>query len=104
MATYIILNVIFILFVCSALYAKKSLHWNKYMALTLAILLLTTAIFDSIMIGIQLFGYNAQHILGIKIGNAPIEDFMYAVLAVVMIPNIWHLLEGKKQDASETTF
>jgi lycopene cyclase domain-containing protein len=64
--------------------------------ITVAILLVTTAIFDNVMIGIGLVGYDAAKISGAFIGIAPLEDFAYAVAAAVLLPSVWALLPKSK--------
>lgn len=64
--------------------------------LTLAILLVLTAVFDSLIIWAEIVGYDTQKILGLYVGKAPIEDFFYAVLAVVIVPALWNLFGDKK--------
>ncbi len=74
-------------------YIKKP---TKAWWLTLAILLVLTAVFDSLIIWAGIVGYDTQKILGLYVGKAPIEDFFYAVLAVVIVPALWNLFGDKK--------
>ncbi|QNE48162.1 lycopene cyclase domain-containing protein [Glaciihabitans sp. INWT7] len=67
---------------------------------TLGILLLVTAVFDNVMIGIGLVGYDAAKISGAFIGIAPLEDFAYAVAAAVLLPSLWLLLPGRSREES----
>jgi len=60
-----------------------------------AVLLVATAIFDNLMIGIGLVGYDAAKISGVFVGIAPLEDFSYAVAAVVFLPSLWVLLGAR---------
>jgi len=60
--------------------------------LTAGLLLVMTAVFDNVMIGIGLVGYNRDLISGAFIGIAPLEDFAYAIAAVVLLPSLWMLL------------
>ena len=55
-------------------------------------LLITTAVFDNVMIGVGLVAYNPDLISGAFVGVAPLEDFAYAIAAVVLLPSLWHLL------------
>jgi len=55
-------------------------------------LLILTAIFDNIMIGLDLFTYSDDLISGVSIGRAPIEDFAYPLATVVLLPALWTLL------------
>ena len=64
--------------------------------ITLGVLLVVTAIFDNVMIGIGLVGYNHAKISGAFIGVAPLEDFAYAIAAAVLLPSVWMLTEGRR--------
>jgi len=64
--------------------------------LTLGVLLIVTAIFDNVMIGVGLVGYNRAKISGTFIGIAPLEDFAYAIAAAVLLPSLWILREGRR--------
>lgn len=65
-----------------------------WLAVTIAavILLMLTAVFDSIMIGFDLFGYEADLISGLLIGLAPVEDFAYPLATAIALPALWLLL------------
>jgi lycopene cyclase domain-containing protein len=73
----------------------------KWVVVLLAggILLVLTAIFDNVMIGIGLVGYNRALISGVFIGRAPIEDFAYTIAAVVLLPSVWMLTAGRRARA-----
>jgi lycopene cyclase domain-containing protein len=62
------------------------------------ILLLLTAAFDNVMIGVGLVGYNRSLISGVFIGIAPIEDFAYALAAIVLLPSLWMLVGRRNAD------
>ncbi|WP_157156671.1 lycopene cyclase domain-containing protein [Diaminobutyricimonas sp. LJ205] len=61
---------------------------------TLALLVLT-AVFDNVMIGLGLFAYDPAHTSGLLIGQAPIEDFTYPLAAVILLPALWSLLRRR---------
>jgi lycopene cyclase domain-containing protein len=88
MATYVIVNIIFIAIVLLLLRERPG-RPSRASLITLAILLALTAVFDSIIVGLSIVGYDASKIIGLYIGNAPIEDFFYAVLAVIVVPTLW---------------
>jgi hypothetical protein len=44
------------------------------------------------MIGVGLVGYDESKISGQFVGSAPLEDFAYAVAAVILLPSLWVLL------------
>ncbi|GAA4267346.1 lycopene cyclase domain-containing protein [Frondihabitans peucedani] len=67
--------------------------------LVAAILLGMTAVFDNVMIGIGLVGYDASKISGVFVGIAPLEDFSYAVAALILLPSLWVLLGGRRNGA-----
>jgi small toxic polypeptide LdrA/B/C/D len=66
----------------------------------LAALLLLTAVFDTIMIGAGFFTYADAHLLGARIGLAPIEDFAYPLAGVILLPAIWTLLRTRRSRAA----
>lgn len=65
--------------------------------ISVVVLLITTAIFDNVMISIGLVGYDAAKISGAFIGIAPLEDFAYAVAAAVLLPCLWVLIPAKRE-------
>lgn len=61
-----------------------------------AILMFTlTAIFDNVIIGTGIVTYDEEKLLGIKILYAPIEDFAYTAVALVLIPSLFNLFRTK---------
>ena len=65
------------------------------LAVTAVVLLVLTAVFDNVMIAAGLFWYNPERISGAFIGSAPLEDFAYALAAVLLLPALWVLLEKR---------
>lgn len=94
MATYLIVNVIFLVAVVVLLRVRRR-HFNMAFCITLTALLLLTAIFDSLIVGLGIVGYNPDLLLGMYIGAAPIEDFFYAILAAFIVPRLWEIMEKK---------
>jgi lycopene cyclase domain-containing protein len=89
------MNLIFL--VCIAvLFMQYLVKPTKAWWQTLIVLLILTAIFDSILIGAGVVGYDPQKIIGLHVGLAPVEDFFYAVLAVIIVPALWNLFNTKK--------
>ncbi len=92
--TYWLLNLAFLLVVAgvalAAMLSRREPRW-RVVGLTLIGVLVMTAVFDNIMISVGLVGYNPANISGVFIGVAPLEDFAYAVAAVVLLPSIWML-------------
>lgn len=54
----------------------------------MSVLLLLTAIFDQLLTGLPIVAYNEAKLLGIYIGYAPIEDFLYTIAAVIGISSV----------------
>ncbi|WEK60459.1 MAG: lycopene cyclase domain-containing protein [Candidatus Microbacterium colombiense] len=65
-------------------------------ALTVLVLFLLTATFDTIMIASGLFHYSGRHLLDVHIGLAPIEDFAYPLAGAVLLPSLWALLRTRR--------
>jgi lycopene cyclase domain-containing protein len=61
-------------------------------AAALGVVLVLTAVFDNVMIGVGLFSYNPERILGVKLGLVPVEDFGYPVAAFILLAALWALL------------
>jgi lycopene cyclase domain-containing protein len=95
MTMYLLLNIaVMASLLVVPILLPAAIHWRAAL-IVLAILLITTVIFDSLIIAAGIVGYNLEAILGIYIGKAPIEDFAYAVIAALFVPYMWERL-GKK--------
>ncbi len=55
-----------------------------------------TAVFDNLMIAAGLFTYPPEHLSGLRIGLAPLEDFSYAVCAAFLVPAVYTLLATER--------
>ena len=93
--TYWALNAIFLAAVAAvavaAVVSRRAPRWAS-VGLVLGVVLLMTAVFDNVMIGVGLVGYSPEKISGAFIGIAPLEDFAYAIAAVVLLPSLWTLI------------
>ena len=76
----------------------RGLIW-KY-ASTLIVLLLFTAVFDNLIVGLGIVAYDPAKISGVFIGVAPIEDFAYSIAAVLVLPTLWGVLGHFTKDAA----
>ena len=103
--TYWLLNLPFLavaaLVALAAVLARRSPRWRG-IGLTAIVLLLATAVFDNVLVATGIVGYDASRISGMLVGVAPLEDFAYAVAAVVLLPSLWSLL-GASARPSEAT-
>lgn len=60
--------------------------------IALAVLLVLTAVFDTVMIAVGLVAYDPALLMGFRMGLAPLEDFAYPVAAAILLPAVWALL------------
>jgi len=95
--TYLALNLtfMFIAFVILNLVSRKS-PWRA-IGFTMLWMLLVTLVFDNVIIGLEIVGYDKSKISGILLGLAPIEDFAYTVVAVLAVSIIWTKLTKEKK-------
>jgi lycopene cyclase domain-containing protein len=97
--TYWALNAVFLAIVAIvALLAARRLNWPA-VGLTAAIILVMTAVFDNVMISVGLVDYNPALISGMFVGVAPLEDFAYAIAAVIGLPSLWVLLSPRRSSS-----
>ncbi|WP_213815323.1 lycopene cyclase domain-containing protein [Glaciihabitans sp. dw_435] len=100
--TYWALNAIFLgataVVALAAVFSRRAPRWGA-VALCLGVLLVMTAVFDNVMIGIGLVDYNHALISGAFIGVAPLEDFAYAVAGVILLPSLWTLIGSRRDPA-----
>lgn len=96
MFTYLTLNLAFMAVVVAVLWYFKLLRWDRMMGWLLVILLVLTALFDSLIVSTEIVAYDPTKLLGIYIGAAPIEDFMYSLLVVLLVPNLWKKMEAPR--------
>lgn len=66
------------------------------LAVTALVLCALTAAFDSLMIASGLFHYAPEHLLGITVGLAPLEDFAYPLAGVLLLPALWAALRARR--------
>lgn len=98
--TYWALNAVFLAVVAvvalAAVLARRGPRWRA-VGLTAIPLLLLTAVFDNVLVGVGIVGYDADRISGWFVGVAPLEDFAYTVAAVVLLPSLWALLTPRQE-------
>ncbi len=93
--TYLLLNLAFMVpIVIYKIIMRRYLPLTEIAILT-AVLLVMTAIFDNFIVGTGIVAYDPELISGVRIGYAPIEDFFYALAAVILIPSLWNWLRSR---------
>jgi lycopene cyclase domain-containing protein len=98
--TYWLLNLPFLgvvaVIALAAVLARRAPGWRA-VGLTALVVFVLTAVFDNVLVGVGIVGYDPDLISGMLVGVAPIEDFAYAVAAIVLLPSLWSLLSGSRR-------
>lgn len=93
--TYWALNAVFLSVVAvialAAILSRRAPSWRA-VGLAAVPLLILTAVFDNVLVGTGIVGYDPALISGAKVGVAPLEDFAYTIAALVLLPSLWALL------------
>ncbi|MFC9918959.1 lycopene cyclase domain-containing protein [Agromyces binzhouensis] len=67
-------------------------------AIGAAVLLVLTAVFDSLIVGTGIVAYDDAHRSGLAVGLAPVEDFLYPIAGVLLLPAVWSILAGARRN------
>lgn len=59
------------------------------------VMVLLTLVFDNVIIGTGIVAYDQSKLSGILLGFAPIEDFAYTLVALVLIPSLFEVFRKK---------
>ena len=70
--------------------------------LTVVVLFVLTAAFDTAMIASGLFHYAQGPLLGARIGLAPIEDFAYPLAGALLLPAAWTAMRALRRSRGRT--
>lgn len=102
-ATYVLISIPFILlaaiaWVAAVLHVSSRKRFVTSTLVALMFMLVLTAVFDSVIVGMGLVGYDPELTSGILIWMAPIEDFTYTVAACLGLPGLWVLLNRERHD------
>ncbi|MDX6317725.1 MAG: hypothetical protein QOD35_1125 [Nocardioidaceae bacterium] len=103
--TYALLALLFLVVaavpaVTATLAGRLAPSWWRTTATVALILVVLTAVFDSIMISFDLFRYDTAALLGLRVARVPIEDFAWPVAAALALPALWALL-GRRATSRE---
>jgi len=102
MSTYLLLDLAFlgtVALVALATWLSRRMPAWRLVALSAIPLLVMTAIFDNVLVGLHIVSYDPDLISGAFLGFAPVEDFSYAIAAVVLLPCLWSLLTPRERPA-----
>jgi lycopene cyclase domain-containing protein len=101
MTTYLLLNLAFLaavaLVALAAILAHRAPRW-RLVALAAIPLVILTAVFDNVLVGVGIVAYDPHRISGAHLGFAPLEDFAYAIGAAVLLPCLWSLLSPRSRE------
>ncbi|PFG32759.1 lycopene cyclase domain-containing protein [Sanguibacter antarcticus] len=109
--TYLQLNGIFLVAVLAltllALRGTRSAgagrgRWWARSLVVFLVLAVFTVVFDSIMIWADLFRFDDEHMSGLRIGLAPVEDLAWPLAAALLLPALW-TWPGRNDTPSGTT-
>jgi lycopene cyclase domain-containing protein len=78
--------------VVAAVVRRPGRRWWACTALVAGVLLVLTAVFDSLMIAADLFRFDESRLLGWHVILAPVEDFAWPLASALALPALWELL------------
>ena len=88
--TYLLLTASVLAAAMIYFFLMRSYIASKPLVAASAVMLIITAIFDNVIIATGIVAYDEAKISGIKIGVAPIEDFAYTVVALLVVPTLFN--------------
>jgi lycopene cyclase domain-containing protein len=62
---------------------------------TAIVMLVLTLVFDNLIIATGIVDYDPAKISGLRLGVAPIEDFAYTLVALVLVPSLFNFLRSR---------
>jgi len=84
--TYVVLSIAVLAvltLICVPTLRRLPVRPLVYTALALVAL---TAVFDNVIVGLDIVAYDDAKISGLRVPIAPIEDFAYALGAIILVP------------------
>ena len=87
MYTYLIMGAPFILIVLliDTLVLKTYIIKTKSCWVVMAVMMLLTLVFDQLLTGLPIVFYDDTKRIGVELGYAPIEDFTYTFVVVILV-------------------
>jgi len=80
---------------------RREPHFAASVAITAAVLVALTIVFDSLMVASDLFRYDEATLVGVRIWLTPVEDLAWPVAAALLLPSVWVLLGPARRPADE---
>lgn len=72
-----------------------STRWWLTTGVTIAVLLILTVVFDSLMILADLFRFDETSLVGVRLWRAPVEDLAWPLAAGLLLPALRELLTDR---------
>ncbi len=73
-------------------------RFGRATAVTVAVLVILTVVFDSIMIAADLFRFDESALLGVRLWLAPVEDLAWPVAAALALPALLAAIAERPRD------
>jgi lycopene cyclase domain-containing protein len=86
--------IVLAIFAIYTLFMRRFLELKPLLGAAL-IMMSLTLIFDNVIIGTGIVAYDQSKLSGIMLGYAPIEDFAYTLVALVLIPSLFEVFKKK---------
>ena len=86
--------VVLLLFSVYAWLMRRWINW-RFLCPAAIFMLAMTAIFDNLIIASGIVDYDYEKTLGIRLFLAPIEDFAYTLVALVLVPSLFNYLRSR---------
>ncbi|WP_062519271.1 lycopene cyclase domain-containing protein [Demequina silvatica] len=94
--TYVLLSVAVLALLAAVTLPTLRRLPHRPLLITGLVLILLTAIFDNLIVGLGIVAYDESLISGVRVGTAPVEDFAYTLGAVMLVPALWTWLSRKE--------
>jgi lycopene cyclase domain-containing protein len=93
--TYPLLTLtVVVAFAVYAFLMRRWINW-RFFGLAAGFMFVMTFIFDNLIIAIGIVDYDYEKTLGLRLLLAPIEDFAYTLVALVLVPSLFNFLRSR---------
>jgi lycopene cyclase domain-containing protein len=92
---YAVLNAVFLAPLTTLVIIRRDAILKRNALHVFGVLCILTLLFDNLLIAAGTMTYDPAHIVGIKLGLVPIEDFAYTLAAVMLVALCWN--RGQEQ-------
>lgn len=104
--TYLLISLPFVLVAVVAAWAARprttAAGRRRLIATSIAagVLVVLTAVFDSVIVATGIVAYDDGRRSGLTVGLAPVEDFLYPLAGVLLLPAVWTLVTRRTEPAT----